>query len=104
MFFEYVKQHWHLRHNWPTLQRDLSAIAELLVAFVTGKFGIICVEDLIHEIYTVGPHFKEATNFLWYFKLNTPNGGWRKKNTHFVDGGDFGCREDKINALLRRMI
>jgi len=75
-----------------------------LVAFVTGKFGIICVEDLIHEVYTVGPHFKEATNFLWYFKLNTPNGGWRKKNTHFVDGGDFGCREDKINALLRRMI
>lgn len=71
---------------------------------LTGKFGIICMEDLIHEIYTVGPHFKEATNFLWYFKLNTPNGGWRKKNTHFVDGGDFGCREDKINALLRRMV
>lgn len=69
-----------------------------------GKFGIICMEDLIHEIYTVGPHFKEATNFLWYFKLNTPNGGWHKKNTHFVDGGDFGCREDKINTLLRRMV
>ena len=31
MFFEYVKQHWYLRHNWPTLQRVLSAIAELLV-------------------------------------------------------------------------
>ena len=69
-----------------------------------GKYGIICMEDLIHEIYTVGPHFKQATNFLWYFKLNTPNGGWRKKNNHFVDGGDFGCREDKINALLRKMI
>ena len=23
-----------------------------------GKFGIICVEDLIHEIVTVGPNFK----------------------------------------------
>jgi large subunit ribosomal protein L7e len=69
-----------------------------------GKFGIICMEDLIHEIYTVGPNFKLATNFLWYFKLNTPNGGWRKKANHFVDGGDFGCREDKINALLRRMV
>jgi 60S ribosomal protein uL30 len=69
-----------------------------------GRYGIICVEDLIHEIYTVGPHFKQASNFLWYFKLNTPNGGWRKKNNHFVDGGDFGCREEKINNLLRRMI
>ncbi|ELW49541.1 60S ribosomal protein L7 [Tupaia chinensis] len=29
-----------------------------------GKFGIICMEDLIHEIYTVGKHFKEANNFL----------------------------------------
>ncbi|CAI8020314.1 60S ribosomal protein L7-3 [Geodia barretti] len=24
-----------------------------------GKFGIICIEDLLHEIVTVGPHFKE---------------------------------------------
>merc|ERR1711976_141883 len=69
-----------------------------------GKFGIICMEDLIHEIFTVGPHFKEANNFLWHFKLNTPNGGWRKKNNHFVDGGDYGNRDDKINALLKRMI
>jgi len=69
-----------------------------------GKFGIICMEDIIHEIMTAGPHFKQASNFLWYFKLNTPNGGWRKKNNHFVDGGDFGCRDDKINNLLRRMI
>jgi large subunit ribosomal protein L7e len=29
-----------------------------------GKLGIVCVEDLIHEIYTVGPNFKQACNFL----------------------------------------
>merc|ERR1711951_205558 len=62
-----------------------------------GKFGIICVEDLIHEILTVGPNFKYASNFLWPFKLNNPTGGWRKKTNHFVEGGDFGNREDKIN-------
>merc|ERR1711955_80134 len=69
-----------------------------------GKFGIICVEDIIHEILTVGPNFKYASNFLWPFKLNTPTGGWRKKVNHFVEGGDFGCREDKINELLKKMI
>merc|ERR1712107_24349 len=69
-----------------------------------GKFGIICVEDLIHEILSVGPNFKYASNFLWPFKLNTPAGGWRKKVNHFVEGGDFGCREDKINELLKKMI
>lgn len=27
-----------------------------------GKFGLVCMEDLLHEIYTVGPHFKQASN------------------------------------------
>ncbi|XP_012529657.1 60S ribosomal protein L7 isoform X1 [Monomorium pharaonis] len=69
-----------------------------------SRSNIICTEDLIHEIFTVGPKFKYASNFLWPFKLNTPNGGWRKKTNHYVEGGDFGNREDKINELLRRMI
>merc|ERR1711931_372364 len=69
-----------------------------------GRYGLICVEDLIHEIMTVGPNFKYAANFLWPMKLNTPTGGWRKKTNHFVEGGDFGNREDKINELLRKMV
>lgn len=68
------------------------------------KYDIICMEDLIHEIYTVGPHFKQANNFLWHFKLNNPRHGWRKKTTHYVEGGDAGNRENKINHLLRKMI
>ena len=31
-----------------------------------GKHGIICLEDLVHEIASCGPHFKEANNLLWY--------------------------------------
>lgn len=69
-----------------------------------GKKGLICMEDLVHEIFTVGKSFKYASNFLWPFKLNTPTGGWRKKTNHYVEGGDFGCREDRINALLRKMV
>jgi len=69
-----------------------------------GRFNIICVEDLIHEIYSVGPNFKAASNFLWPFKLNTPTGGWVKKTNHYVEGGDFGNRENKVNVLLRKMI
>jgi len=69
-----------------------------------GRKGLICMEDLVHEIFTVGKSFKYASNFLWPFKLNTPTGGWRKKTNHYVEGGDFGCREDRINALLRKMV
>jgi len=69
-----------------------------------GKFGIICIEDVIHELATVGAHFKQVANFLWPFKLNNPNGGWKKKANHFAEGGDFGNREEYINKLLRRMV
>ncbi|XP_076813457.1 large ribosomal subunit protein uL30-like isoform X2 [Clavelina lepadiformis] len=68
-----------------------------------GKSGIICVEDLIHEIFTVGPNFREAAAFLWPFKLSSPRGGFQKVTNHFVEGGDHGNREDKINALVRQM-
>ena len=68
-----------------------------------GKNGISCVEDLIHEIWTVGPHFKAANNFLWPFKLSAPLGGMTKKRLHYIEGGEAGNREDKINALVRRM-
>ena len=69
-----------------------------------GKYGIICMEDLIHEIYTVGPNFKQASNFLWPFKLSNPNGGFRpRKFIHFVEGGDLGNREEYINQLIRQM-
>merc|ERR1739845_25972 len=68
-----------------------------------GPLGIICVEDLIHEIITVGPNFKKANNFLWPFKLSCPLGGMRKKTNHFVEGGDHGNREDFINNLIRQM-
>uniref|UniRef100_A0A665VN52 Large ribosomal subunit protein uL30 n=1 Tax=Echeneis naucrates TaxID=173247 RepID=A0A665VN52_ECHNA len=74
-----------------------------LVEKALGKYGIICIEDLIHEIYTVGKNFKPANNFLWPFKLSSPRGGMNKKTTHFVEGGDAGNREDQINRLIRRM-
>ncbi|KAL8036513.1 hypothetical protein ABFX02_12G163500 [Erythranthe guttata] len=74
-----------------------------VVEQVLGKHEIICMEDLIHEILTVGPHFKEANNFLWPFQLKAPLGGLKKKRNHYVEGGDAGNREDYINELIRRM-
>jgi len=69
-----------------------------------GKFGIICVEDLIHEIYSCGPHFKEANNLLWTFKLKPPKKGFSEKRHPFVLGGDWGNREELINDLVIRML
>jgi len=68
-----------------------------------GKHGIVCMEDLVHEIFTVGPHFTEVTRFLWPFHLSPPTGGWKKVTTHVNEGGDAGLRENSINQLIRKM-
>jgi len=71
-----------------------------------GKFGIECTADLIHEIFTVGPHFKQANNFLWPFKLSNPTGGFstKTKMLHFMEGGESGARGEEINKLVKKMI
>jgi large subunit ribosomal protein L7e len=75
----------------------------LLIEQNLGKVGISCVEDLIEEVYQVGPHYKEANNLLWPFKLSNPRGGWRNKNHAFQKDGDWGNREENINQLIRSM-
>uniref|UniRef100_A0A8C6R7X7 Large ribosomal subunit protein uL30 n=1 Tax=Nannospalax galili TaxID=1026970 RepID=A0A8C6R7X7_NANGA len=84
-------------------KKQIALTDNSLIALSLGKYGVICMEALIHEIYTVGKHFKEANNFLWSFKFPFPRGGMKKRTTHFVEGGDAGNREDQIKRLIRRM-
>jgi large subunit ribosomal protein L7e len=71
---------------------------------VLGGDGIACVEDLIHEIWTVGDKFKKANNFLWPFKLSSPLKGFEKKRHPYMKGGAWGNREENINELIARMM
>lgn len=68
-----------------------------------GKYGILCIEDIVHEIANVGPHFKEVTTFLGPFILNKPEGVLRGSKTVYKEGGDAGNREDQINELISKM-
>lgn len=71
-----------------------------------SKFGIESCADLVHEIVTVGPNFKQANNFLWPFKLTSPRGGFSSKTKllHFLEGGEAGARGEEINKLVKRML
>ncbi len=70
------------------------------------KLGVSCVADLVHEIVTVGPAFKQANNFLWPFKLSSPLGGFSKKTKllHYLEGGEAGARGEEINKLVKKML
>ena len=69
-----------------------------------GAHGIFCYETPTTEIYTVGPAFKQANNFLWPFKLNSSKGGLPKKRLGFNEGGQCGNREQYMSSLIFRML
>jgi 60S ribosomal protein uL30 len=76
-----------------------------VVSAALGELGMVCIEDVIHEIYTVGPNFKAASNFLWPVKLRSPVGGFRgKKLNHFNEDGACGQQAEKINVLIKKML
>jgi len=86
-------------------RRRLPLTDNSVISTVLGEKGINCVEDLIHEIVTCGPNFRQANNFLWPFKLTSPLGGFEKKRHSFGEGfGAWGERGELINKLVGRML
>ena len=69
-----------------------------------GKLGIVCIEDIIHELTYESKNAKDVLNFLGYFKLEANDDGFEKANISFEKGGSQGFRGDKINELLKKMI
>lgn len=87
-------------------QRIPIATNKVIQEGLAEQTGIECTADLINEIYTVGPNFKKANNFLWPFKLSNPKGGFSSKTKllHFMEGGEAGSRGEEINKLVLRML
>jgi len=87
-------------------QRIPIATNKVIQEGLAKQTGIECAADLINEIYTVGPNFKKANNFLWPFKLSNPKGGFSSKTKllHFMEGGEAGARGEEINKLVLRML
>jgi len=76
-----------------------------IIAGELSSHGINCIEDLIHEVVTCGDKFKQANNFLWPFKLSSPNGGFEIKRHSFAEGfGAWGNREELIDRVVKRMM
>jgi len=101
---ETIKQLIYKRGYAKINKQRIPITSNIIVEQALGKHGIICVEDLIHEVQTCGPHFKEVNTFFWTFKLTSPRDGFSNKRHPFHQGGDWGNREDKINDLVQRMI
>lgn len=68
-----------------------------------GTHGIICLEDLIHEIYSVGKNFRVVNNFLWPFRLSVARHAARDKAGLLREIGEPGARGEDINRVIRQL-
>ncbi|GIQ79376.1 ribosomal protein L7, eukaryotic [Kipferlia bialata] len=72
-----------------------------------GRFGVSCMEDLVHEIVTLGPHFTQVNRFMWPFKLSAPKGGHASITHGFVEmtgkRGTHGDQGHFINQMIKSM-
>lgn len=75
-----------------------------LVEDVFGEQNIICIEDLVSEVFSKGKHFVVIKKFLRTFKLNKPTEGYGDKSSKFEKGGAWGFYGEKLNSLIEKMI
>uniref|UniRef100_A0A2I3SQF9 Large ribosomal subunit protein uL30 n=1 Tax=Pan troglodytes TaxID=9598 RepID=A0A2I3SQF9_PANTR len=68
-----------------------------------GKFGIICLEDLIHEIAFPGKHFQEISWFLRPFHLSVARHATKNRVGFLKEMGTPGYRGERINQLIRQL-
>lgn len=69
-----------------------------------SKIGIVCLEDIVHEITTVGSHFRRVNSWLSVFFLAKPKGGWANLKETAAKGGDLGRRTpEQMTKLLQKI-
>lgn len=89
------------RGDWQRISlSDDRVIEQALV-----NIGVLSLDDMINEIFTCGARFKEVNNFLWPFRLKSPQKGFSKvgKNKHVSEKGTYGNWENEIDELILKM-
>uniref|UniRef100_A0A8C7Q3R4 Ribosomal protein L7-like 1 n=1 Tax=Oncorhynchus mykiss TaxID=8022 RepID=A0A8C7Q3R4_ONCMY len=71
---------------------------------LSGKYGIICLEDLIHEIYSVGMNFRVVTiRHTPPFKLSVARHAARDKAGLLKNIGNPGPSGMDVNSIIRQL-
>ncbi|OWK13439.1 RPL7L1, partial [Cervus elaphus hippelaphus] len=68
-----------------------------------GKFDVICLEDLIHEIAFPGKNFQAISRFLRPFQLSVARHAMKNRVGFLKEVGSPGYRGERINQLIRQL-
>uniref|UniRef100_A0A8C8EPQ7 Large ribosomal subunit protein uL30-like ferredoxin-like fold domain-containing protein n=1 Tax=Oncorhynchus tshawytscha TaxID=74940 RepID=A0A8C8EPQ7_ONCTS len=84
-------------------KRKVALTDNTLIEQHMGKYGIICLEDLIHEIYSVGMNFCVVRNYIWPFRLSVARHTARDKAGLLKNIGNPGPRGMDVNSIIRQL-
>lgn len=76
---------------------------DICVLCFLGKFDVICLEDLIHEIAFPGKHFEAISGFLCPFQLSVARHATKNRVGFLKEMGVPGYRGEQINQLIRQL-
>lgn len=69
-----------------------------------GEQGIICLDDIIHEIHTVGPNFRTVNKFLRPFELHKANSNRREERfKQYIARQEGQSTEIDVNKMVEEM-
>jgi large subunit ribosomal protein L7e len=66
--------------------------------------GLICMEDLVHELTGVGELFDVVTKFLWPFPLTSSRSRFEKTLLAVKQGKDYGDKGEEIDEYIKQML
>jgi len=74
-----VKELLHNRAYYKNKNVRMPLTDNLTVERVLGQHNILCLDDMVHEVFHVKEHFAEVTQLLCSFQLAAPIGNFEKK-------------------------
>jgi len=68
------------------------------------KYGLLCLEDLAHEIYSGGENFKVVSNFFWPFQLTAPRSKLEKRIFKMKETKEYGDKGALIEDIVKLIL
>jgi len=96
-----IKRRGHANIKGERVPLSNNTIVEEALASDTG---IICIEDLIHQIYTGGDNFDRVLSFLWPFQLSSPSSKFDKRILGMTDTREYGDKGGLIEDIIKLIL
>lgn len=87
------------------VEKSLNDLDNNEIELALGKSGILCIEDIIHELNSHKSKVRKIVmDYLGFFLLSPCDEIKEDTIKPFYNGGNTGYRGDKINSIINKMI